>query len=113
VNANDAGIVAGNLVVGATAVLGANNITFSGTAIGLPPPAPALGASLAGATSTAAGASNAAQSAFDDSSRKPESKAPLADSALSWIDVFIIGLGDEGCKAEDAECLKRQQHTNP
>lgn len=113
VNANDAGIVAGNLVVGATAILGANNITFSGTAIGLPPPTPALGASLAGATSTAAGASSAAQTAFADASRSSASKAPLAESALSWIDVFIIGLGDESCKPEDAECLKRQQHVNP
>jgi hypothetical protein len=109
VNANDAGIVAGNIVLGATAILGVNNISFSGTALGLPPPIPALGATLAGATSTAAGASSAAQNAFMDSSRSSESKAPLADSALGWIDVFIIGLGEEVCKADDAACLQREQ----
>jgi hypothetical protein len=111
VNANDAGIVAGNLVIGATAVLGANNITFTGTAIGLPPPTPALGATSLGASSTAAGATSAAQNAFADSARS-ENKAPLAESALGWIDVFIIGLGNEGCKPEDAECLKREQSTH-
>ena len=36
VNAGDAGIVAGNLTVAATAVIGANNITVSGTSVGVP-----------------------------------------------------------------------------
>jgi hypothetical protein len=113
VNANDAGIAAGNLTIGATAILGANNITFTGTALGLPPPAPALGATTLGASSTATSASNAAQMALSDSSRSNGDKAPLADSALGWIDVFVIGLGAESCKPEDAECLKRGQHPSP
>ncbi|MGH8210543.1 MAG: filamentous hemagglutinin family protein, partial [Steroidobacteraceae bacterium] len=111
VNANDAGIVANDITIGATAILGANNITFTGTSLGLPPPTPALGANLAGATSTAAGASSSAQNAFSDSGRSGENKAPLAETALGWIDVFVIGLGDENCKLDDAECLKRQ-HPN-
>ena len=36
VNAGDAGIVAGNLTIGATAVLGANNIRSAGVAVGVP-----------------------------------------------------------------------------
>ncbi|HEY4209979.1 MAG TPA: filamentous hemagglutinin family protein [Steroidobacteraceae bacterium] len=109
VNANDAGIVAKNLVVGATAVLGASNITVTGTAIGVPVTVTGVGASLAGASSSAASASNAAQNAVGDSARKQESKAPVADSALSWLDVFVIGFGEQNCKLDDQECLKREQ----
>jgi filamentous hemagglutinin family protein len=111
INANDAGIVAGNFVGGANSILGVNNISFSGTALGLPPPPVALGAVTLGASATATSASSAATSALSDSTRD-KSKTPLAESALSWIDVFVIGLGEEGCKPEDAECLKRQ-HPSP
>ena len=52
VNADDAGIVAGNLTIAATAVLGANNITVSGTSVGVPVTVTGLGASFAGASST-------------------------------------------------------------
>jgi hypothetical protein len=36
--------------------------------------------------------------------------APLAQAALSWLDVFVTGLGEENCKPDDLACLKRQQH---
>lgn len=107
VNAGDAGIVAGNLTIGATAVLGANNITVSGTSVGVPVDTGGLGASLAGAASTAAGASNAAQDSLGAGEQKKES--PLADNAMTWLDVFVTGLGEENCKPDDAECLKRQK----
>jgi hypothetical protein len=38
-----------------------------------------------------------------------ESAAPLAQNALSWLDVFVTGLGEENCKPDDIECLKRQK----
>lgn len=109
VNANDAGIVAGNLTIGATAVLGANNISVSGTAIGLPPPPPAIAASLAGATGTASAASSAAQEAVQDAGRSNQSQTPAADAALNFLDVFVTGLGEQNCKPDDMECLKREQ----
>ena len=36
-------------------------------------------------------------------------KAPLADTALSWLEVFVVGLGEDNCKQDDIECLKRQK----
>ncbi len=48
VNAGDAGIVAGNLTIAATAVLGADNISVTGVAVGVPVDTGGLGASLAG-----------------------------------------------------------------
>jgi filamentous hemagglutinin len=109
VNANDAGITAGNLVIGATAVLGANNITVSGTAIGLPPPTPALGASLAGATSTGSAATAAAEQTLGGTASGQQSQTPAAEAALNFLDVFITGLGEENCRPEDTGCLQREQ----
>jgi filamentous hemagglutinin len=109
VNAGDAGIVAGNLTIAATAVLGADNISVGGIAVGVPVDAGGLGASLAGASSVASSASSAAQMAIDSGGGDAQEDAPLADAALSWLEVFVVGLGDEGCRQDDLECLKRQR----
>jgi hypothetical protein len=106
VNANDAGIVAGNLTIAATAVLGASNISVSGTAVGVPVTPPALGASFAGASSTAGATSNVAEN-FSGANAAAGS-TPVADAAISWLDVFVTGLGEENCKPDDMQCLKRQ-----
>jgi filamentous hemagglutinin len=106
VNANDAGIVAGNLTVAATAVLGASNITVSGTSTGVPVTVTGLGAAFAGASSTAGATSNVAEN-FNGANSAAGS-TPVADAAISWLDVFVTGLGEENCKPDDMECLKRQ-----
>jgi hypothetical protein len=112
VNAGDAGIVAGNLTIGATAVLGRDNIQVSGTTVGVPVEVTGLGASLAGASSSASSAVNAA--AETAAGARNETKvAPAAEGAMSWLDVFIEGFGEEVCKPSDVECLKRQHRANP
>jgi hypothetical protein len=111
VNAGDAGIVAGNLTIAATAVLGADNISVTGVAVGVPVDTGGLGASLAGVASAASSASNSAATAVDDTGSRDQSTAPMSQAALSWLDVFVIGLGEEGCKGDDVECLKRQSTT--
>lgn len=110
VNANDAGIVAGNLTIAATAVLGANNISVSGKSVGLPPDVTGLGASLASASSAGSAATSTGESNAMESSAKAD-KAPLASTALNWLDVLVLGLGEDQCKTDDLECIKRQaQH---
>jgi len=108
VNASDAGIVAGNLTIGATAVLGRNNITVSGISVGVPVDSSGLGASLSGSSAVAGSATSAATMAADTGA-KSEQPAPLAQSALEFLDVFVLGLGEETCKPDDLECLKRQR----
>jgi hypothetical protein len=105
VNAGDAGIVAGNLTIAATAVLGAGNIAVSGTSVGVPVDTGGLGASLAGASGAAAGATGAADTVVPESAAN---ESPLGDTALNWLDVFVTGLGDENCPPDDLECLRRQ-----
>jgi hypothetical protein len=68
-----------------------------------------VSASLSGASSSATGASNAAATSVTTTAAQNEAAAPLSQSALSWLDVFVTGLGEENCKPDDIECLKRQK----
>jgi hypothetical protein len=112
VNAGDAGIVAGNLTIGATAVLGADNIQVGGVAVGVPVDTGGLSASLTGVSGVGSAASEAATDAAAEGAREREESATgesLGESALSWLEVFVIGLGEEQCDQRDLECLKRQK----
>ncbi|MDE1922781.1 MAG: filamentous hemagglutinin family protein, partial [Gammaproteobacteria bacterium] len=111
VNASDAGIVAGNLTIGATAVLGRNNITVSGISVGVPVETSGLGASVASSSAVSSSASSAATLAVDTGAQQ-QSATPLAENALGFLDVFVIGLGEDACKPDDLDCLKRQQTAN-
>ncbi len=110
VNAGDAGIgAAGNINIAAQSVVGLTNISFGGTATGVPAQVSNVGASLSGASSAATGASNAATSSVSPNTTEKEAAAPIAQASMSWLDVFVTGLGEENCKPDDIECLKRQK----
>jgi filamentous hemagglutinin family protein len=110
VNAGDAGIgAAGNINIAAQRVLGAANINFGGTATGVPPEVSGIGASLSAASAVASSATSASSGAVAEPSDKAGSKAPIAESALSWLDVFVEGFGQDVCKADDVACLARQR----
>jgi hypothetical protein len=110
VNAGDAGIgAAGNINIAALHVVGLDNITFGGNATGVPAQVSSIGVSLAGASSTANAASNSSTNAATANAEKEAAAAPLSQAALSWLDVFVTGLGEENCKPDDLECLKRQK----
>jgi filamentous hemagglutinin family protein len=109
VSAGDAGIgSAGNITIAAVRVVGADNINFGGTAVGVPIDTGGLGASLASASSASSSASNSASSAAGS---EDPNKAPLASEALSWLEVFVLGLGEDACRPDDVECIKRQKRT--
>jgi filamentous hemagglutinin family protein len=110
VNAGDAGIgAAGDINIAAVTVTGAGNINFGGSAAGVPSVVSNLSASLSSASATASSASTSAGASMEEGSNGAQS-APLAQAALSWLDVFVTGLGEENCKPDDLACLKRQQH---
>lgn len=109
VDAGDAGIgSAGDVVIAATEVLGADNIDVGGIAVGIPVETSGLAAGLTNASATASSATNSATGGVDSGGQ--DSAAPIAEGALSWLEVFVVGLGEEGCKQDDIACLKRQ-HT--
>ena len=108
VNANDAGIVAGNITIGATAVLGANNISFSGTSVGVPVAVTGLAAGMTGASTSGAAASSSATASTDSSERSQKNQ--VADLPVGMLDVAVVSLGEDDCKQDDAECLRRQKH---
>jgi filamentous hemagglutinin len=109
VNAGDAGIgAAGNINLSALVVTGASNINFGGTATGVPPAVANVTATMASAASSASATSNTA-SALENATANNAGTAPLAQTALSWLDVFVTGLGAENCNPDDTECLNRQK----
>lgn len=111
VNAGDAGIgSAGNLNIAAQRVLGVDNIQVGGTATGVPPATSGIGAALSGASSAGSSTTSTASTSVADANSNARQTAPLADSAIGWLDVFVEGLGEENCKPSDMECLKRQKH---
>ncbi len=59
------------------------------------------------------GAQNANTNNFQDSNNPAKETAPLAQTELSWLEVFVTGLGEENCKQDDVECLKRQKSAAP
>jgi hypothetical protein len=111
VDAGDAGIGAsGNIIVAARQVVGAENINFGGQASGVPAATSGAGVALAGASQTGGSGDKSVDKSTDENSRaNKESKAPIAQAALSWLEVFVTGLGEENCKQDDVECLKRQK----
>jgi hypothetical protein len=110
VNAGDAGIgAAGNLNIAAQQVIGLDNIQFGGTATGVPAQVSNIGATLSGASAAAGSATNSATESAAAETAGKQAAAPLAQVAMSWLDVFVTGLGEENCPPEDQECLKRQK----
>ncbi|MDB6102111.1 MAG: hemagglutinin-related protein [Gammaproteobacteria bacterium] len=111
IDAGDAGIgAAGNINLASRAVVGLDNIQFGGTSAGVPAEVSNLGASLSGASNAGSSAANSATSSSEAAQRADQNAAaPLAQTALSWLDVFVTGLGEENCRTDDLECLKRQK----
>lgn len=109
VNAGDAGIgSSGNLNIAAQRVVGLDNIQVGGTSSGVPPETGGLGASLSGVTASASSSTTAASNSVADATTTEKTPVVMADAALSWLEVFVLGLGEENCKQDDLECLKRQ-----
>jgi len=109
VNAGDAGIgAAGNINIAAQQVIGLDNINFGGTATGVPAQVSSLGASLSGVSSVSSSASTASTSSVGER-REAKEAAPQAENAMSWLDVFVEGFGEEVCKTSDEECMKRNR----
>ncbi len=109
VDAGDAGIVsAGAIYVSAAHVIvGNGGFSAGGAEVGVPPAVTGLGAALSGASSSAASSTNVGASSVGDKTQAQETNAPLTQTTLSWLDVFVEGFGSDTCKADDAECLKR------
>jgi filamentous hemagglutinin len=111
INAGDAGIgAAGNITLAALHVLGVDNIQFGGTAVGVPAVVSNIGVTLAGVSNVASSSTNNAQNVADEAAKRAAAQdAPQATAAISWLDVFVSGLGEENCKPDDMDCLKRQK----
>jgi hypothetical protein len=110
VNAGDAGIgAAGNINIAARQVIGTDNIQFGGAATGVPAATSGIGASLSGAAAVGSSATSASTEGTADQATPKQAQTPLAQAALSWLEVFVLGLGEDACRPDDLDCLKRQK----
>ena len=95
--AGDAGIgSAGNLTIGATEVVGADNIDVGGVSIGVPAAdVGSVAAGLTGASDSSASAARSAQDSAGESVADGEDAIgeALAQGALSFISVEVLGFG--------------------
>lgn len=96
VNAGDAGIgSAGNLTIAAQHVLGADNIQVGGVSSGVPVvDSGSFAASLSGVGNLANSVTKNTEQALDSVS-KSDNAAPIADAALTFLDVEVLGYGDD------------------
>jgi hypothetical protein len=114
VDAGDAGIgAAGNVNIAAAHVIGALNISFGGSATGVPSDLGGLAASLSGVSAVGSSATTSNANSVGEAAAATKETAPLAQTALSWLEVFVTGLGEENCKQDDLECLHRQKKAEP
>jgi filamentous hemagglutinin family protein len=106
VSAGDAGIgSAGNLTIAATEILGADNIDVGGISIGVPVDTQGLAAGLTGVSNVAADAARSAEQSAAETGSAGDN-TPLADQALGFLEVFILGFGGDDDE-EDRERADR------
>jgi hypothetical protein len=110
IDAGDAGIdIAGNLIVGATSVIGADNIKVGGVSVGVPvSDSGALAGTLSGVSSIASGVSKSAEDSVEQAARTEQATTtPIADAALTFLEVEVLGYGDNECPDGDKECREK------
>ncbi|WP_347988579.1 filamentous haemagglutinin family protein [Methylomonas sp. AM2-LC] len=94
VNAGEAGIGGTNVTIGATAVLGAQNIQVSGVSTGVPQASTgSLAAGLTGTSNGTAGVSQVAQAAIDEENGQGQKNA-MKNAVLGLLSVDILGFGE-------------------
>lgn len=97
VNAGDAGIRAGNLNIAAQVVLGADNITVSGTSAGTPvADTSAITASASGATTAGGGDVSSTLAAMNQSATDAAKSAQALSNSFkpSFVRVDVLGFGE-------------------
>jgi hypothetical protein len=103
VNAGDAGIAsAGNITIAATEVIGAENIDVGGIAVGVPVDTGGIAAALTGVSSVTSSATKSAEETATAGTGNESNPAPLSQAALGWLDVFILGFGEEGAEGQES-----------
>ena len=103
VDAGDAGIGGNNVVIAATAVIGASNINVSGSSIGVPtaapPPVVPSGAASAGAAAAKSASQQLGENSPESAALKGKEKRDSLGSSLKMIQVDLLGFGE--CSVSD------------
>lgn len=97
IDAGEAGIAGNNVILAATAIMGANNISFGQSASGVPAaPTGGVAAGLAGVGNVAAAVSKAVEAGNDVNNKDVAKSLAKAGTGVGMLSVEVIGFGDEG-----------------
>ena len=113
IDAGEAGISGGTVVLGATAILNASNISFTTGSVGLP--AASQGVSLGALTGTSDMSKSTISSdtgALATSQERVTSAQPIEDMVVKWIDVKVMSYdltfgGDDASEENDDSRKKK------
>ena len=107
INAGDAGIGGKNVTFGAQTVIGAENVDVSGVSVGVPAVnAASMTLGLSGVSNVSGGVGKSADNAMKNVEKTEANNTPIADAALSYLEVFVIGLGDD----DDQDKKRKSTH---
>ncbi|MGD0660881.1 MAG: filamentous hemagglutinin family protein, partial [Syntrophorhabdales bacterium] len=113
IDAGEAGISGGTVVLGATAILNASNISFSTGSVGLP--AASQGVSLGALTGTSDMSKSTISSdtgALATSQERVTSAQPIEDMVVKWIDVKVMSydltFGGDDTSEENDDSRKKK-----
>jgi hypothetical protein len=97
IDAGEAGIAGNNVILAATAIIGANNISFGQSASGVPAaPTGGIAAGLAGVGNVAAAVSKAVETGNEMSNKDVAKSLAKASSGIGMLSVEVIGFGEDG-----------------
>jgi hypothetical protein len=99
VDAGEAGISGGQIVIAATAVVGASNISASGSSVGVPTAVTTPVVPAGAASAAASAAKSATQNNNDDTNDTNNSEKDKKKSAISMLSADVVGYGD--CSVAD------------
>jgi len=108
IDAGDAGIGGNNITIGATQVLGTNNFDIGGISVGVPNTnAGNLNVGLASVSGVSSRVTKSVENSMDKANRPRISDTPISDAVLSYLEVFVLGFGDDDPEQQDEDLDKK------
>ncbi|PPD29715.1 MAG: filamentous hemagglutinin [Methylomonas sp.] len=96
IDAGEAGIAGNNVILAATAIIGANNISFGQSATGVPAaPTGGIAAGLAGVGNVAAAVSKGVEAGNDVNNKDVAKSLAKASTGAGMLSVEVIGFGED------------------
>ena len=88
------------MTFGAESVIGGENVDVGNESVGVPVADAGMAVGLSGVSNVTGSVGKSADDAVDNVEKKQATETPLSDAALSYLEVFVIGLGEDNINDE-------------